>query len=360
MKAASVDVGVGVMEGDSVAVGSPVGSPLGSSVASLVALASGEGVESGLIEGVALGVASNEEADGLLDGAMTSLGPEEPERECAAPNATSTTSSNTAVPCTAGGTLRTFRHARLSLPGPVYMPGSFLASVRFTNSTARPRAWCHYVRWIRPGPFVRYRALTSVITQRAPAPVRDVTVFYTSDLHIGHPMVAAYRGYPDSAAHDGALRATWLRQVRDGDQVWILGDLSPDAEPGLAWLAELPGEKHLVAGNHDRVHPGRKNGYRHLRRYLEVFDSVQPFARHKIGGVNLLLSHFPYTDPRTPQPRNMQWRLPDRGEFLAHGHTHATRRLTSPREVHVGIDAWQRLVSQPDVADLLGISQPFG
>jgi calcineurin-like phosphoesterase family protein len=56
----------------------------------------------------------------------------------------------------------------------------------------------------------------------------------------------------------------------------------------------------------------------------------------------------------------MQWRLPDRGEFLAHGHTHAALRRTSPREVHVGIDAWQRLVSQAEVAELLGIPWPFG
>ncbi|HEY2833658.1 MAG TPA: metallophosphoesterase family protein [Sporichthyaceae bacterium] len=181
-------------------------------------------------------------------------------------------------------------------------------------------------------------------------------VFYTSDLHIGDAMVAAYRGYADSAAHDQALGETWLRQVGENDQVWILGDLSPVAELGLAWLADLPGEKHLVAGNHDRVHPGRKNGYRQLRRYLEVFESVQPFARHKIDGVTLLLSHFPYDDDRRPQPRNMQWRLPDRGEFLAHGHTHSKERLTSPREVHVGFDAWQRLVERAEVAYLLGIS----
>jgi calcineurin-like phosphoesterase family protein len=189
--------------------------------------------------------------------------------------------------------------------------------------------------------------------------VVGVAVLYTADLHIGHALVAAYRGYADTGAHDAALREMWLRQVGAGDEVWILGDLSPEAELGLAWLADLPGVKHLVAGNHDRVHPGRKNGYRHLRRYLEVFESVQPFARHKINGVNLLLSHFPYTDPRTPQPRNMQWRLPDRGEYLAHGHTHSRQRLTSPREVHVGIDAWQRLVSQGDVAELLGIARPF-
>jgi len=181
-------------------------------------------------------------------------------------------------------------------------------------------------------------------------------VLYTSDLHIGHPMVAAKRGHASAEDHDRALRDIWLGQVGDGDQVWILGDLSPEAESGLEWLAGLPGAKHLVAGNHDRVHPGRRNGYKHMRRYLKVFDSVQPFARHRINDVDLLLSHFPYSDPRTPQPRNMQWRLPDRGEFLAHGHVHSAQRLTSPREVHVGFDAWGRLVSRAEVAALLGIS----
>lgn len=176
--------------------------------------------------------------------------------------------------------------------------------------------------------------------------------FYTSDFHIGHLKVANIRGFETVEAHDWTLAEMWRSQVKDRDHVWILGDLSLNWEKGLTWLKELPGTKHLITGNHDRCFPGLRDGYRFQRRYMDVFDSVQLAARHKIAGTNVLLSHFPLSTDRGPEVRYPQWRLRDEGDLLLHGHTHSPEKLTSAREVHVGWDAWNRLVTCEDVAGL--------
>lgn len=44
--------------------------------------------------------------------------------------------------------------------------------------------------------------------------------------------------------------------------------------------------------------------------------------------------------------RHMQWRLPNYGELLLHGHTHSTDAITSALELHVGWDAWKCLVTE--------------
>lgn len=178
-----------------------------------------------------------------------------------------------------------------------------------------------------------------------------MTVWFTSDLHLGHRMVAGLRGFGtegeswvDIPAHDAALAKRWDALVDKRDTVWVLGDLCLQSrtatDRALEWIGSRPGTKHLVAGNHDRVHPGcERQGYKHLRQYLEVFESVQPFARRRILGQDVLMSHFPYSGDHTAEDRFPEWRLPDTGKWLLHGHTHS-RSAGEGRMIHVGVDAW--------------------
>jgi calcineurin-like phosphoesterase family protein len=181
-----------------------------------------------------------------------------------------------------------------------------------------------------------------------------LAVLYTSDLHIGHEKVAGERGFGSTDAHDAAMAELWCAQVRRTDIVWVLGDLSPDLEAGLDWVAKLPGTKHLITGNHDPAFPGNRGSHKVQRAYLEHFRSVQLAAQHTIAGTPVYLSHFPVTIDR-PGKRERFWKLRDEGQLLLHGHTHSTQRLTSPRELHVGVDAWSRLVTRDDVVELLGL-----
>ena len=72
------------------------------------------------------------------------------------------------------------------------------------------------------------------------------------------------------------------------------------------------------------------------------------------------------------EPRYPQWRLPNEGARLLHGHTHGAeratvdaediytlasaapvRRIYTSREIHVGWDAWARPVADHVLADLM-------
>lgn len=169
-------------------------------------------------------------------------------------------------------------------------------------------------------------------------------VRFTSDLHLGHKKVAGLRGFTSVAAHDEALLSNWREVVAPEDIVWVLGDLcmgNPTA--ALAALKTLPGRKRLILGNHDAGHPHNRNAHRWASPYAGVFEHVAASARTRIQGVEVLLSHFPYERDRGPA-RYLQWRLPDYGVSLLHGHTHGTERrstsLSGTTELHVGLDAW--------------------
>jgi calcineurin-like phosphoesterase family protein len=169
-----------------------------------------------------------------------------------------------------------------------------------------------------------------------------VTVWLASDPHFGHRFVADLRGFGDDvAAHDAAIADNWAKVVSPKDQVWVLGDLAvSNPTAALALVSTLPGTKHLITGNHDPVSPIHRDSHKWQRRYLDVFESVQAYAKRRHAGRTVLLSHYPYTTDRGFEARYPQWRLPDLGELLFHGHTHSKERVTSGREVHVGLDAW--------------------
>lgn len=163
--------------------------------------------------------------------------------------------------------------------------------------------------------------------------------WFTSDLHFGHEMVARHRGFINADEHDQEIFENWHKKVKADDTVYVLGDVTlRHPELALEVLNDLPGVKHLVAGNHDPVHPMHRHSYKVQRDWLNVFASVQQTATKRIGGHRVLLSHFPYTADRD-EIRYPQWRLPDLGAWLLHGHTHGPERLHG-HEVHVGLDAW--------------------
>lgn len=168
-----------------------------------------------------------------------------------------------------------------------------------------------------------------------------MTVWFTSDQHFGHRLVARHRGFnEDTDAHDQAIINNWRRLVRPDDIVWVLGDLTLHSPaPALSIIGSLPGRKHFITGNHDPCHPMHRQSARWQRVYLDVFESVQPFARQRWDNKYFLLSHFPYTKDRG-EARYMQYRLPDDGMWLLHGHTHDASRYDGGHEIHVGVDAW--------------------
>jgi calcineurin-like phosphoesterase family protein len=201
-------------------------------------------------------------------------------------------------------------------------------------------------------------------------------VWFTSDTHFTHKMVAGLRGFATSAEHDEAIVVKWNQVVRPEDTVWLLGDVGlGKAALILPWADRLNGTIHLVTGNHDACWPAHRDAFKHQRQWLDHFASVQQYARLKLNGRYVLLSHFPYQGDSGEHAgdRHSQYRLRDEGMWLLHGHTHGTERLTlsslpvvtfggepewCSQQVHVGLDAWDLApVSANTVAELIAKSE---
>lgn len=187
-------------------------------------------------------------------------------------------------------------------------------------------------------------------------------VWHTSDIHAWHRRVSILRGFGDPELleaeevpnhapeiiqlmqeHVDALATSWRATVRPDDLVWVHGDLALSQWlRALAWIDELPGRKRLLLGNHDKAHPMNRDAHKYEREYRKAFEQVQIAARVRYDGQSVLLSHFPYDADREEfaSARYPQWRLPDLGDWLLHGHTHLPERRTSDHEIHVGLDAW--------------------
>jgi calcineurin-like phosphoesterase family protein len=197
-----------------------------------------------------------------------------------------------------------------------------------------------------------------------------MTTWFVSDLHLGHKLVSEKRGYIDVADHDAAVM-TSLDQVTWDDVLWILGDVTCTGNRDrllelLAVLEKHPARKHLVTGNHDPVHPMHRESHKWQSIYQSVFDSVQAFARVRVRGTdqnvpkrNILLSHFPYSGDSLDSDRYAQYRLPDLGLPLVHGHTHSSERLSrSPKgtlQINVCWEAWRRPVRYEEIVELLDV-----
>ena len=170
-------------------------------------------------------------------------------------------------------------------------------------------------------------------------------VWFTSDAHFGHRLVAGIRGFDSAEEHDTAIVTNFAARVHSSDHVWWLGDMTVSRpEPAFEALAQIPGTHHLVTGNHDKVSAVHRDAHKWQRVYMEHFASVANIARRRIAGRNVLMSHFPYdTDDGQAdrgEVRYQQFRLPDLGDWLLHGHTHMGGQRQHGRQIHVGLDAW--------------------
>lgn len=191
-------------------------------------------------------------------------------------------------------------------------------------------------------------------------------IHYWSDLHLGHNYVAKLRGFTPAGdmdaweMHDTHIQLAWMAHVKPKDHIWILGDISGgrNEDHALSIIDSMPGIKHLIAGNHDSVSSIHRNAWKHQAKFLEVFASVQDFARHKVQGKDFLLSHYPYNgDHADREDRYREYRLLDMGIPLVHGHVHdewdqqTSYGLLTPM-MNVGVDHWfDRPANTEDIID---------
>lgn len=195
--------------------------------------------------------------------------------------------------------------------------------------------------------------------------------FFTSDTHFGHKNIIKYsnRPFSDFAHMDWEIVNRWNSMIGDTDVVYHLGDVAMgDSDRWDEILKSLNGYKVLVVGNHDRIFLGEKERQRQKwdEKYHEWFDEVYDnFTTTLLGGIRVNLSHFPYEGDSHDGDRYTDFRLPDDGRVLIHGHTHAewatkemdsrvSRSSKNTLQIHVGMDAWHyRPVPERAVVQLI-------
>jgi len=179
------------------------------------------------------------------------------------------------------------------------------------------------------------------------------TTWFTSDLHLGDRQVLEFgRPFPNVRQMNRTLCDNWRSVVRDEDEVWILGDLARGSklDEMLGLVADLPGVKHLVTGNHDRCFPLRPSyGVAEVTRYANAgFASIVTHAELELAGETVQLSHFPFRPSgveHSVKPR-------DDGGWLLHGHIHR-KWLQRQRQICVAVDAWRFTPVNIDTIELL-------
>lgn len=133
-----------------------------------------------------------------------------------------------------------------------------------------------------------------------------MTVFFTSDLHLGHRAVLnmCSRPFRDVDDMDVRLIANINERVGGNDTLWILGDVSYriGREEVEALLCEIScNDLRLVRGNHDKDWSDS-----------DLFAEVCDYKELKLDGRRVCLMHYPIAS----------WNGMHRGSVHLHGHSH--------------------------------------
>jgi len=84
-------------------------------------------------------------------------------------------------------------------------------------------------------------------------------IWFTSDWHLDNEQIIGYcnRPFKHKGHMNSAIFSKYRQCVADDDIVYFLGDLSFRGPDNLSWYInvfnKLPGRKHLILGNHDRL-----------------------------------------------------------------------------------------------------------
>lgn len=184
-------------------------------------------------------------------------------------------------------------------------------------------------------------------------------VWFISDTHILHENIVHNLGegrpFTDMEHMVSTIRKNWWEKVQPDDTIFCVGDMAMgDIQESLKFFASLPGDKFLIPGNHDKLFSKKTVNYRARFQPLyeevgfTVLDEIVKLVVPKPAGegfepVEVLLSHYPYSEPRMEGDRPDKYasiRPKDEGMPLIHGHTHSRERFSDNRlQFHIGVDA---------------------
>jgi len=155
-----------------------------------------------------------------------------------------------------------------------------------------------------------------------------MVAYATADLHFSHANIMKYcnRDFKNTDRMDKHIIQTWNSVVQnDHDLVYVLGDFTMRGRDNKAWFAKtlrkLRGNKILILGNHDKLHPFQ---------YIDAgFQSVHT----SLICDGIFMAHDPAWALAMPE---------EYCDMMICGHVHDLFKLApGPRKVlNVGVDVW--------------------
>lgn len=150
-------------------------------------------------------------------------------------------------------------------------------------------------------------------------------IYYIADNHFGHKNVIRFdnRPFADTVLMDEVLVHNWNERVTEDDTVYILGDCFwKNEENSVKLIQRLNGHKHLIRGNHDRVHGRLRFYYESIEHYAEINDNDRL----------VILCHYPI-----PFYKNQHY-----GAVMLYGHVHNTKEQDF-------IEKWKRELWESEI-----------
>lgn len=166
-----------------------------------------------------------------------------------------------------------------------------------------------------------------------------MSIWFTSDLHIGHTNIIKYcnRPFADVIDMSRGLVDRWNSLVGVDDTVYVVGDVFLTTfYVGQHVINSMNGTKILIKGNHDRgVDAMIKAGFTEVHKQLEI--------ELNDGQFKVLMNHYPLPIDK----------IPENVDVLIHGHTHGPPRVSN-KKINVCVDIWDYFpVSEAQICDII-------
>lgn len=216
-------------------------------------------------------------------------------------------------------------------------------------------------------------------------------IYFTSDLHFSHPLVAALRGFSDISGdiklqkslmssnefeshcdlteHNKTIIRNINSVVKQTDELYILGDICSGTkhsmDEALKCLSKLniaPTKRHLILGNHD----GFSLSLTMRTKLAEQFSTIDVYSFINIcNSIPVVLSHIPrrqvitgtYNHHGKKENNNIQYSPNVPLNILnLYGHTHTINpyEYFYYNSINIGLDAWRmNVVSEEKIYESL-------
>ena len=157
-------------------------------------------------------------------------------------------------------------------------------------------------------------------------------IWFSSDLHLNHSKDFIYepRGFTSVYEMNEKIISNLHTCVAATDDLYLLGDtFLGDLEAGMSLFHQLPGQIHLIWGNH--CTDNRKEAMSHSYNVVEVCGYATMLKYHKY---HFYFSHYPSVTTNFDLDKPLKQRI-----LCLAGHTHSKGLFEPCGSYNVAVDA---------------------